>query len=278
MASCSQCGVEVAADAAICSSCGAAQSGRPWQVYEQQAQVFQQQAMFYQQQAQALQQQAQAWAVTNPQQAQVFQQQAQAYWQYSQAASQNAQGMQQYSQQLRQYQEAESHQDDSVVETGVEPTSEIQPTEAEHLPESNSATVSQPVAVPHTAAAEQNLELSQPMNKVSQQLNPTAIPADPAASPQNLTVNVMQTATQPKNSIGTAGFVLAIVAILISWLPLLGFIVWILGAVFSLVGLSKQPRGLAIAGSVLSFIGIVLLILLVTVLAGSFGLAGIMSS
>ncbi|MDY2941407.1 MAG: zinc ribbon domain-containing protein [Varibaculum sp.] len=278
MASCSQCGAEVAADAAICSSCGAAQPGRPWQVYEQQAQVFHQQAASYQQQSQALQQQAQAWAATNPQQAQVFQQQAQAYWQYSQAAAQNAQGMQQYSQQLRQYQEAESHQGDSAVDTGVEPTPERHPTEVEHLSEPNPVAVPQSPAAPQPAAAEQNLQLSQPTNTVSQQLNPTAIPADPAAVPQNLTVNVMQTATRPKNSIGTAGFVLAIVAIFTSWIPFLGVIVWILGTMFSLVGLSKKPRGLAIAGSVISLIGIVLLILLFTVLAGTFGLAGIMSS
>lgn len=39
-----------------------------------------------------------------------------------------------------------------------------------------------------------------------------------------------------------------------------GIILWILGAIFSLVGIFRAPRGLAIAGTVISFIGIIVLI------------------
>lgn len=67
------------------------------------------------------------------------------------------------------------------------------------------------------------------------------------------------------NGIGTAGFVLAIIAVFLGWVPFLGWIVWVLGLIFSFVGLFKAPRGLAIAGFVISVIEV---ILLVTVFAG----------
>ncbi len=63
-----------------------------------------------------------------------------------------------------------------------------------------------------------------------------------------------------KNGIGTAGFVLALLAFLFCWVPVLDIILWILGAIFSLVGIFRAPRGLAIAGTVISFIGIIVLI------------------
>ena len=37
--------------------------------------------------------------------------------------------------------------------------------------------------------------------------------------------------------------------------------VWLLGAIFSIVGLFKEPRGFAIAGTVISFIDLILLLL-----------------
>ena len=62
------------------------------------------------------------------------------------------------------------------------------------------------------------------------------------------------------NGIGTAGFVLALIAIFLGWVPVLGWIIWLLGLIFSAVGLTRQPKGLAIAGLVISLVGIVLLI------------------
>ena len=38
-----------------------------------------------------------------------------------------------------------------------------------------------------------------------------------------------------KNGIGTAGFVLALLAFLFCWVPVLDIILWILGAIFSLI-------------------------------------------
>lgn len=71
-----------------------------------------------------------------------------------------------------------------------------------------------------------------------------------------------------KNGLGTAGFVLAILALVFCWVPFLDFIFWILGAVFSVIGLFKAPRGLAIAGTVISFFGIIVLILFFGALIG----------
>ena len=58
------------------------------------------------------------------------------------------------------------------------------------------------------------------------------------------------------NGIGTAGFVLAIIAIFFGWVPILGWILWLLGLILSFVGVMKHPMGLAIAGLIISFIGI----------------------
>ena len=64
------------------------------------------------------------------------------------------------------------------------------------------------------------------------------------------------------NGIGTAGFVLAIIALFLGWIPVLGWILWVLGLVFSFVGVFKTPRGLSIAGLTISFIGLLFLIFL----------------
>ena len=55
------------------------------------------------------------------------------------------------------------------------------------------------------------------------------------------------------NGIGTAGFVLALIAVFLGWVPVLGWIIWLLGLVLSGIGVTKTPKGLAIAGLVHSF-------------------------
>lgn len=64
------------------------------------------------------------------------------------------------------------------------------------------------------------------------------------------------------NGIGTAGFVLSIIALFVGWVPFIGWLVWLLGAVLSLIGVFKKPKGLSIAGLIISFIGVILLILI----------------
>ena len=56
------------------------------------------------------------------------------------------------------------------------------------------------------------------------------------------------------NSMGVAGFIIALIGLIFCWVPFVNFIFWFLGLVFSFIGLFKAPRGMAIAGFVLSFI------------------------
>ena len=90
-------------------------------------------------------------------------------------------------------------------------------------------------------------------------------------TPQNQgtqTIYVNQV-TKESNGIGTAGFVLSIIAIFLGWIPFLGWLIWLLGLIFSFAGVFKNPKGLAIAGLVISFIGIILLIAVFGALLGT---------
>lgn len=62
------------------------------------------------------------------------------------------------------------------------------------------------------------------------------------------------------NGMGTAGFVLALISLFFGWVAVAGWILWLLGTIFSFVGLFKAPRGLAIAGIIISFIDIIVII------------------
>lgn len=83
---------------------------------------------------------------------------------------------------------------------------------------------------------------------------------------QTIIVNQMQKKT---NGIGTAGFVLALIAIFFGWIPFLGWIIWLLGLIFSFVGVFKEPKGLSIAGLVISLIGFILMIVVFGAILGS---------
>tara|TARA_B100000683_G_scaffold272030_1_gene314384 strand:+ start:562 stop:849 length:288 start_codon:yes stop_codon:yes gene_type:complete len=85
-------------------------------------------------------------------------------------------------------------------------------------------------------------------------------------SGQTIIINQVQ---KKSNGIGTAGFVLAIIALFLGWIPLLGWIMWLLGLIFSFIGVFKSPKGLSIAGLIISFIGIIILI----VVFGAFAMA-----
>ena len=86
----------------------------------------------------------------------------------------------------------------------------------------------------------------------------------PAQPTQTIIIEQKET---KKNSLGLAGFILAIIALLTGWIPVLGWIVWALGALFSFIGIFKSPRGFAIAGLIISFIGLIILIAVVGSLA-----------
>lgn len=80
-------------------------------------------------------------------------------------------------------------------------------------------------------------------------------------------VNVYTTAAQvrehkQKNGIGLTGFILSLVCLFSSWAPGLNIVMWILGLVFSAVGVFRKPKGFAIAGLVISMISILVIIIL----------------
>tara|TARA_B100001939_G_scaffold341589_1_gene351430 strand:+ start:459 stop:746 length:288 start_codon:yes stop_codon:yes gene_type:complete len=83
-------------------------------------------------------------------------------------------------------------------------------------------------------------------------------------SGKTIIINQVQ---KKSNGIGTAGFVLALIALFLGWIPFLGWIIWLLGLIFSFVGVFKSPRGLSIAGLIISFIGIIMLIVVFGALA-----------
>ncbi|GLB47930.1 hypothetical protein [Neptunitalea lumnitzerae] len=71
--------------------------------------------------------------------------------------------------------------------------------------------------------------------------------------------------TKETNSFAIAGFILALLAIFLFWVPFLDFIIWILGGIFSIIGIVQAGKlengmGLSIAGLIISFLSPVLLL------------------
>jgi len=75
------------------------------------------------------------------------------------------------------------------------------------------------------------------------------------------------------NGIGTAGFVLALIGLFIGSVPFAGWLIWFLGFLFSFIGVFKTPRGLSIAGLIISLIGIILIIALGAFVIEALGLS-----
>ncbi len=91
----------------------------------------------------------------------------------------------------------------------------------------------------------------------------------PGHHPHNQPVHTVYVQQQNQtNGVGTAGFVIALVALFLGWIPFLGWVLWLLGLVLSAVGMTRKPKGLAIAGLVISLIGIILLIVVFGTLLG----------
>lgn len=90
--------------------------------------------------------------------------------------------------------------------------------------------------------------------------------------PSSTTVIVNQTNQTEKrsNGIGTAGFILALLGVIFSWIPILNWILWIIGLILSFVGVFKKPKGLAIAGLCLSLLGIILIIAVIGTIGALF--------
>jgi hypothetical protein len=75
---------------------------------------------------------------------------------------------------------------------------------------------------------------------------------------------------QQTNGVGKAGFIFALLGLFLGWVPGLGWIFWILGALLSFFGLFKAPRGIAVAGLIISFIDIIILLFVIGGIAALF--------
>ena len=57
--------------------------------------------------------------------------------------------------------------------------------------------------------------------------------------------NPPQQTQQPSNGLGTAGFVVGLIGLVLSFIPLIGVVAWplvILGIIFSAIGISKASK------------------------------------
>ena len=84
----------------------------------------------------------------------------------------------------------------------------------------------------------------------------------PTRRSSDLQTIIIREESRKSNGLGTAGFVLALLALLGCWIPVLNWILWLLGFIFSFIGIFKSPRGLAIAGLCISLVDLIPLILL----------------
>ena len=88
---------------------------------------------------------------------------------------------------------------------------------------------------------------------------------------QTIVINQME---NKSNGAGVAGFVLALLGLVLVWIPVLNWILWILGLIFSIIGVTKKPKGLAIAGLIISFIAIIISIVFIGAAFGALALMG----
>ena len=58
---------------------------------------------------------------------------------------------------------------------------------------------------------------------------------------------------------------LSIIGLVLCWVPFADFILWFLGFLFSFIGMFKRPKGVAIAGLVISIVCLVVLIVIFSV-------------
>lgn len=106
--------------------------------------------------------------------------------------------------------------------------------------------------------------------KCGHPIYPTSSPriVSPADHNQTIIVQTPVHQSNQSNGTGTAGFVLALISLILSWVPGVGWVVWFLGFLLSFTGMFKSPRGLAITGFIISIIDLIILVVVIGSLAG----------
>jgi hypothetical protein len=62
------------------------------------------------------------------------------------------------------------------------------------------------------------------------------------------------------NSLGLAGMVISILGCMLGWIPVFGWIVWVLGLVFSSIGMNRKPKLFARIGLIISLLSLLIII------------------
>lgn len=66
---------------------------------------------------------------------------------------------------------------------------------------------------------------------------------------------------QNTTTLGLIGFIISLVSLVTIFIPLFGLVIWITGIIFSIIGVSNKKKGFAIAGLIISFSWIFILII-----------------
>lgn len=112
------------------------------------------------------------------------------------------------------------------------------------------------------------------VHEIKEEVNNTPPPVQNQQPQQNQTQQAYYPPVAPeKNNIGLAGFIVSIVGFFVGWIPFIGWLIWLVGLVLSIAGLFKKPKGLAIAGVVISLILLIFLIFGMALIAGAAALS-----
>ena len=98
--------------------------------------------------------------------------------------------------------------------------------------------------------------------------SPITVMARPTEQRFSQPIVINNTVSSRSNGIGTAGFVLALISAIFCWVPGVNWIIWFLGALFSFFGLFKRPRGIAVAGFILSIIDVIIIVAVIGAVVG----------
>lgn len=100
-----------------------------------------------------------------------------------------------------------------------------------------------------------NIQITHEANEVTTTYNV------PQQAPSQPNQQIIITQVEPKsNGCGTAGFVFALLSLILCWIPVADVVLGILGLLFSFIGIFKSPRGLAITGLILSLLTFIICI------------------
>lgn len=79
---------------------------------------------------------------------------------------------------------------------------------------------------------------------------------------------------RPTNGLGVAGFTVSLISLFICWIPVIGWLMVLIGLGLSIAGLFRNPRSLAIAGVIISGVVIPTLITVMLVVFESVAVFG----